>query len=274
MSNSVPSKSNDATLQSKTDSWNKRYREEGEIWGRNPSAVARTLVNNLHPASRVLEIGFGYGRDLKPLLEHGHTLTGVERSTVGLDMAARNLENYFEGGQLHLILGDFIKASLSQNFYDAAYSHRTIHLVPPDRIDPFIHRIAGAIRPAALTIISARNPEDFDKSKMEILEKNKRHQVITASYKDRPGHIINFWDEDKFRKKFENHFYISEFRRITEMESISNPDTQSSITVMIAYKKSPSFALNSASRKRKSFTRNNRDNNSNLALYDFIPAIT
>ena len=46
MSNSVPSKSNDATLQSKTDSWNKRYREEGEIWGRNPSAVARTLVTS------------------------------------------------------------------------------------------------------------------------------------------------------------------------------------------------------------------------------------
>ena len=142
MSELPSSTPDDTVLQFKTDSWSKRYRKEGKIWGDSPSEVAHILVNNLSPASRILEIGFGYGRDLKLLLEHGHTLTGVERSTVGLDMAASNLENYFEGGQLHLVLGDFIKANLSQNFYDAAYSHRTIHLLPPEKINPFIRLLS------------------------------------------------------------------------------------------------------------------------------------
>ena len=44
--------------------WGKRYAAEGALWGHAPSETARGLHERLPATSRILEIGFGYGREI------------------------------------------------------------------------------------------------------------------------------------------------------------------------------------------------------------------
>ena len=63
--------------------WDRRYSREGAIWGDGPSPTALLLAGCLPPRARVLEVGFGYGRDLLFLLRNGCRVAGIELSGEG-----------------------------------------------------------------------------------------------------------------------------------------------------------------------------------------------
>ena len=73
--------------------WDRRYREEGAIWGEGPSPAAVLLGRHLAPGNRVLDVGFGYGRDLVYLGQQGCRVSGVEMAVEGARQASRRLSD-------------------------------------------------------------------------------------------------------------------------------------------------------------------------------------
>src|SRR5262249_53590251 len=63
--------------------WDRRYQAEGAIWGEAPSPTAWAAVRHLPARARVLEIGFGYGRDLAFLIGRGCKVVGIDLSSEG-----------------------------------------------------------------------------------------------------------------------------------------------------------------------------------------------
>lgn len=222
----------------KLDTWSLRYLKEGHLWGDKPSETATLLINNLHPQQKILEIGYGYGRDLLSLLKNRHNIKGIETSTVGHFEATRIIGEYIKNDKANLETGNIITSPLQQNFFDAVMAHRVLHLTPEDDIEPFVNRVAGTLKPTGYAVFSARNPDDFDAEQMEwIDEKNK-----TAKYKNRDSHIINFWDKEKFTKYFSPKFNIVSFHKGKEIESINNTDNaghhkMTNFTVFVGTKK-------------------------------------
>lgn len=218
------------------DPWSKKYREQGKMWGDQPSETGRVVSEMVGPTSRILEVGFGYGRDLRSLLEQGHTLLGVEEAAEGLSMATAELRDYIDMGHLSFFSGDIKYAPLQQGFFDAVFAHRMLHLSKPKSAQTFANRVAGLLRPGGLLVLTARNPYDFNPKQMN------RIDATTAIYKDRPDHYVNFWDKDRYTQVFgglSGRFNIAGFRDLTEMESVNNPvDTH--LTMMIAYKRDSS----------------------------------
>lgn len=212
------------------DDWSKRYMLEGEIWGYEPSRTARVVADNLGPASRLLEIGFGYGRDLRYLLEHEHTIHGIEEATEGLTMATAKLKTYKQNGKMTLIDGDVKNVALHQKFFDAVYAHRMLHLIKPKSVGPFVNRVAGALREGGLLVLTARNHKDFNEDQMERIDED------TAKYKKRDNHYVNFWNEERFRREFGRAFNHFSFQNFTEQESVGNSDVETNLTMMIARK--------------------------------------
>lgn len=222
---------------SDTNLWDRRYLEEGHIWGDEPSQTASLLSENLHDTSQhVLEVGFGYGRDLIEMAKHGHQIVGVETAAAGLTEATRQLRKYIDSGQAHLILGEFSRAPIPARQYDAIFSHRMLHLLGDNGlVRAFANRAANILKPGGRLYVSARDPRDFNPEQMKWLDKEQ----TTAEYtiKGREGHRISFWNAARFEKIFGNRFDIHSVIEGEEIEAQSNPDKMSKYSIMIARKK-------------------------------------
>ena len=66
--------------------WDARYSREGPIWGEGPSPTALLVAQHMRPGARILEIGFGYGRDLVFLGRQKGVVSGIDLSLVGREI--------------------------------------------------------------------------------------------------------------------------------------------------------------------------------------------
>lgn len=67
-------------LEFMTSAFDRLYRAGGDVWSADGGLRATTdlLARVLPPASSVLDVGCGAGRDTEPLLQMGHCVTGVD----------------------------------------------------------------------------------------------------------------------------------------------------------------------------------------------------
>lgn len=200
------------------DSWSKRYLTEGHLWGDAPSICGEFLIDELSPSSSILDLGCGYGRDSKALLEHGHRVTGVDNAMIAALEARSQLDEHIKKRNAHIVEGDIITAPIIQRNFDAVLSHRTLHLPDPKDVPAIIHRVAGVLKPGGTLVMTARSDEDFNEEQMDRINEN------TAVYKDRPTHRINFYNEERFESVLKYKFTDLSFQRGEEIESLGNID--------------------------------------------------
>ncbi len=209
--------------------WDRRYREEGAIWGDGPSPTAVRAAHYLRPGARVLEVGFGYGRDVAFLLRQGCHVSGVELSREG----RRQTEARLDEAGLHadaLWTGCFEDDGFGAGDFDALLSHRVIHLLlTREGIARFAARAGRTLAPGGLLCVAARNFHDLDPAAM--VEVGDR----VYEYRSRPGHRIRYWDEASFREAFGPSFDVLEMTETVEYESRARP-VPCHLTVMIARK--------------------------------------
>jgi SAM-dependent methyltransferase len=211
--------------------WDRRYREEGAVWGEGPSPTAQLLDPHLAPGARVFDVGFGYGRDLVFLGRKGCRVSGIELAGEGRRQAMRRLDR--EGVQPEeLYQGRWEDLPFSPTPFDAAVCHRLIHLlVTPGASEAFADHLVHALRPNGLLALGGRSPLDFDPGAMAEVG----DQVF--EYRHRPGHRIRYWTEESFARAFGPTCDILHLSQAVEPESCLNP-TPCRLTVMLARKKS------------------------------------
>lgn len=207
--------------------WNQRYSKEGTVWGEAHSPTAALAVPHIPPAGQVLEVGFGYGRDLVFLAKQGFQVSGVEPSSEGILMAKHRLS--IAGLQAkELFSTTFENTDFSTASFNAVLSHRMLHLLTTkEAIEQFILKLISVTQAGALLCIGARDLRDLDTSKMLLREKG------VYEYKDRPGHLVSYWNEQLFKEVFEPSFKIISFHQVNEQEASDNP-VPCYLTIMLA----------------------------------------
>ena len=214
--------------------WDERYATQGKLWGDAPSKVAETVADRVSDGSKIIDIGCGYGRDIKYLVNHGHSVHGLEEASAGLTLAVRELAQFAQFGRATLIWGDFASVQLNENSFDAVQSHRVLHLLGFNGlVDAFSKKAKKILKPGGLLVVSARNPTDFDPEQMEwVVEGQHARYTIPG----RTGHDISFWDQDRYNRIFGPHFKIEDFEDGEEIESLDNKNKVTRFTTMIARK--------------------------------------
>ena len=120
--------------------WDRRYEEHG--WSAVPDESLVELVAPL-AVRRALDLGCGTGRNALWLARTGWSVTGVDASRVGLEMAEEQAAR--EGIRLHTVQADLLDYEPDTAAYDLVVV-ANIHLSPSER-DGFFARAAAAVAP-------------------------------------------------------------------------------------------------------------------------------
>jgi SAM-dependent methyltransferase len=217
-------------ISSEGEFWDRRYRAEGAIWGEGPSPTALLAVRHLRPGGHVLEVGFGYGRDLAFLAGRGARVSGVEAAPAGRELAEGRLSR---GGLRaeRLWTGRFEDSDLPAASYDLVLCHRMAHLLlAPEAIARFARRVGEVLRPGGLLCLGARDARDRNPAEVFPVADG------VYEYSCRPGHRIRYWDEATFREAFAPDFAILELTGAAEPETVARP-VPCYLTLMAARKR-------------------------------------
>ncbi|MDE3146915.1 MAG: class I SAM-dependent methyltransferase [Acidobacteriota bacterium] len=120
--------------------WDRRYEEHG--WSAVPDESLVEFVAPLTPG-RAIDLGCGTGRNALWLARTGWTVTGVDASRVGLEMAVEQAR--LEGVALRTEQADLVHYVPAAAAFDLVVV-ANIHLLPSER-DDFFTRAAAAVAP-------------------------------------------------------------------------------------------------------------------------------
>ena len=138
-----------------------------------------------------------------------------------------------QGLSADLLTADFTEADLPAAAFDAVLSHRTLHLMTaPGMAERFVRKLAAVVRPGAIACVGTRDLRDLDPGRMT----GHAHGPGVYEYADRPGHVISYWDDERFRSSFGANFDILSLERAEEQEASDNP-VPCHLTIMVARRK-------------------------------------
>lgn len=217
--------------------WDVRYRNEGNIWGDHPSPTALIAAKYIRPHTNILDIGFGYGRDLPFLIQCGAKVYGIEPSQEGCYRAQRLLDSYGLQSE-NLVISKFEDCQFPSGWFDIIISHRVIHLLlSPEQILHFSLKVQQLLHPEGILCVGTRDFRDLEPHSMTFVEEG------VYEYQHRPGHRIRYWNDESLQKVFGKYFLVESLTHTTEQESLNN-NTPCYLTIMVGRKFVPWFGIN------------------------------
>lgn len=125
--------------------WNERFAKEGYFYGTTPNRYVASHIDGLRDAKTILFLGEGEGRNAAYAVSHGHTVTALDASEIGLTKAhalARSL-----GHEISLIHTDLERWE-PETSYDAILCS-FLHLPEPLRSEVFA-KVITYLKPGGL----------------------------------------------------------------------------------------------------------------------------
>lgn len=140
--------------------WDERFRHARFAYGREPNPFLAAQAHRFAPASEVLSLAEGEGRNAIFLAKQGHQVTAQDASAEGL----RKLSAWAEAEGLTVAteLGDLREAELGEGRWDAVLNVFG-HFPPAERL-ALNGRIARALKPGGLVLLVLFHPEQLGRS--------------------------------------------------------------------------------------------------------------
>jgi SAM-dependent methyltransferase len=185
--------------------WDKRFDEEGRVWGELPSKSAYQVLElfRRYGVKRILVPGSGYGRNTRLFSSSGFTVTGVEISAIACDMA----KQFDPASQVYE--GSVLDMSFLPGTFDAIYCYNLLHLFSESDRKLFIQECLNKLGESGLayfTVFSEDEPT-FGQGK----------EVESNTYESRPGRPTHYFTEDDLREHFRD-FEVIETGIVEEPE--------------------------------------------------------
>lgn len=208
--------------------WDRRYRSEGKIWGMQYTETCSALLRHLPNPCEVLEVGFGYGRDMLELRRRGYEVAGIEESIEAINMTGERLISSGFDYSLGLGYSEQCLDVFDIRRFDGILCHRTLHLLEGSGLLRFVSA-CQRMKHDAILAVSARDERNFHPDQMKVVSEGVAEYTIP----ERCGHRISFWSEARLRATFESHFEILEVTQAIEPEASENATKSAEFTIMV-----------------------------------------
>lgn len=169
--------------------WDRRFAEEGMIWGSvpSPTALLAKEIFHKHHVKSVLVPGSGYGRNTKVFSGEYETY-GIELSGSALTIAAKwDPESYY-------ISGSALDCALDRTF-DAIYCYDLLHLFLKEDRYKLLANCIQLLRPGGLLYFTSFSDEDPNYGYGTLIE--------PGTYEYKEGKYAHFFSEADLRGHFE-----------------------------------------------------------------------
>jgi len=172
--------------------WNKRFLNEGYVWGTSPSPTAEYAVEifRKNEVYKILVPGSGYGRNTKLFSESGFDVTGIEIS----DIACKMAREY--DPQTRTYNGSVLDMSFAPEQYDAIYCYNVLHLFHEKERALCLQECADKVKGNGLLFFAVFSEKEPSFGKGQEVEKN--------TFESRPGRPVHYFTEDELRDYFKD----------------------------------------------------------------------
>jgi SAM-dependent methyltransferase len=177
-------------IESAKDYWDKRFKDEGKIWGELPSRTTQYALKLFRSANvkSVLIPGSGYGRHTKFLSTCGFDVTGIEISSVAYNLAREfdPLSRFYNASVLDM--------SLDTNGYDATYCFNVLHLFRENNRYVFIQQCDNKLNKGGLMFFTVFSEKESSFGEGREVERN--------TFESRPGRPAHYFTEADLKAHF------------------------------------------------------------------------
>lgn len=162
------------------DFWDSFYADQLAVTYPSPFA---TFCDDtfIPPASTVLELGSGSGRDSVFFFERGHRVVAIEQSQAAVDMCNERMTSVPENERIRFTQGDFTQLHAAPvPSVDAVYSRFTLHSITKPEQDRVLASVFELLPRAGMFMVEARTINDPYYGKGE---KVGEHEFVTDHYR-------------------------------------------------------------------------------------------
>ncbi|HEX8012824.1 MAG TPA: class I SAM-dependent methyltransferase [Casimicrobiaceae bacterium] len=139
--------------------WNARFAREDFLFGEEPNAFLRSQAHRLRPASSVLCVADGEGRNSVWLAEQGHRVSAFDFAPNAVAKARRLAQQ--RNVTVDHELGDAYTWPWTAKRYDALVAV-FIQFVPPELRDGVFAGMQSAVAPGGVFLLEGYRPEQVD----------------------------------------------------------------------------------------------------------------
>ena len=186
--------------------WEKRYGNEGKIWGDQPSKSAKIALKYFksREIKSILVPGAGYGRNTKLFSENGYIVVGIEISSKAIQIARKfdKKSKFIELSVLDL--------ESSGILYEAIYCFNTLHLFLEKQREKFLNNCFRLLKDRGYVFFVVFSEEEKSFGKGRQIEKN--------TFESKPGRPTHYFTEKDLIAHFKD-FTVIETGIIVDREN-------------------------------------------------------
>lgn len=186
---------------SKIEFWETAFNHKQEMWGINPAKSAELTKNFFVEKSlkNILIPGIGYGRNAKPFLENGISVSGIEISKTAIKLARKHY-----GTKINIYYGSVTLMPFDDKKYDGIFCHALIHLLDRDERNKLLQNCYNQLNKNGYMFFTSINKKALQYGQGILISKDR--------YEIHKGAKIYYYDKESVKKDFKNYglFKITE----------------------------------------------------------------
>ena len=188
--------------------WENSFQEKQLMWGETPTHSASIAAIHFEQANlkNILIPGIGYGRNAKPFLEKGMTVSGIEISKTAIE-----LNKQINGSNIKTIFhGSTKQMPYNNEIYDGIFCYSLIHLLDEFDRSELISSCYNQLKVGGqmIFVMVSKNFPSFGKGK----------KLSEDRFETIPGVRLYFYDPQTIDEQFKDYGLI-EVREIQETNS-------------------------------------------------------
>lgn len=170
--------------------WEERFRDEGRIWGTNPSRTAVYAIElfTTTGADSVLIPGSGYGRNADAFARAGFKVTGIEISKTAISIAR------FGSPEVHYHYGSVLDMPFDNGVYDAIYCFNVLHLFRKNERLAFLQRCQEQLKDGGVMFFAVFSDKESSYGTGRMVEEN--------TFESKPGREVHYYTNEDLVSEF------------------------------------------------------------------------